>query len=125
MAKRSEFSDYLADLLVPLGPVQVRDMFGGFGVFLDGLMFGLLADDTLYLKVDDANRAEFEAAGCEPFVYTMKGKAIEMSYRRAPEDAVESWETIQSWAESGLGAARRALPKKNKKRSKPKRSSGS
>ena len=125
MAKRSEFSDYVADLLAPLGPVQVRGMFGGFGIFLDGLMFGLLADDTLYLKVDDANRAEFEAAGCEPFVYTMKGKAIEMSYRRAPEDAVENWETIQTWAESGLGAARRALPKKNKKRSKPKRSSGS
>ena len=104
MAKRSEFSDYVADLLAPLGPVQVRGMFGGFGVFLDGLMFGLLADDTLYLKVDDANRAEFEAAGCEAFVYTMKGKAIEMSYCRAPEDAVESWETIQTWAESGLGA---------------------
>ena len=99
-------------------------MFGGFGVFLDGLMFGLIADETLYLKVDDANRAEFEAAECEPFVYTMKGKAMEMSYRRAPEDAIENWEAIQFWAESGLGAARRAPPK-NKKRSKPRPPSGS
>ena len=116
MAKRSEFGDYLADLLAPLGPVEVRSMFGGFGVFLDGLMFGLIADDTLYLKVDNDNRSQFESAGCEAFVYEMKGKPMEMSYHRAPEEALESWEAIQPWAESGLAAARRAPAKKRKKR---------
>ncbi len=113
MAKRSEFADYVADLLAPLGQIQVRSMFGGYGVFESGSMFGLIADDTLYLKVDDHNLAEFEAAGCGPFTYQGKrGKPMQMSYNLAPPDAMESWESLAPWAESGLAAARRAAAKK-------------
>ena len=116
MAKRSEFADHVADLLAPLGQINVRSMFGGYGVFESGQMFGLIADDTLYLKVDDENLAEFETAGCTPFIYTGKsGKPMQMSYNMAPTDAMESWETLAAWAESALGAARRAAAKKGKK----------
>ena len=63
--KVSEFVTHVVDMLEPLGPVSARRMFGGYGIFLDGMMFALVADDTLYLKVDDESRSEFAAAGLE------------------------------------------------------------
>ena len=61
MADRSEFVDYLLDLLKPLGGVSARRIFGGYGIFRDGLMFGLVADDQLFIKVDDVCRQDFES----------------------------------------------------------------
>lgn len=107
MAARSEFAGLVEDALQPVGPVRIRAMFGGFGVFLDDVMFGLIADDVLYLKVDDVNRPDFEAAGLEPFVYRAGGRDTTMSYRRAPDD-LESWPRIERWAVGALDAARRA-----------------
>ena len=67
MAKPPDpFHEFVMELFGPMGPVSVRRMFGGAGVFKDGLMFGLLADDVIYLKTDAALRAELEAEGCEP-----------------------------------------------------------
>ncbi len=63
MAAKPEFRDHVLDLLAPLGPVTARRMFGGFGITLDGVMFALIADDVLYLKVDDRTRPDYEAAG--------------------------------------------------------------
>src|ERR687898_1887503 len=63
----SEFLSYVVESLQPLGPVSARRMFGGFGIYLHGTMFALIAYDTLYLKVDDGNRSAYEAAGLEPF----------------------------------------------------------
>ena len=64
-------------------------MFGGAGVFRDGIMFGLIADETLYFKIDDTIKGDFEAEGSEPFVYTKAGKATAMSYWRVPERLYE------------------------------------
>ena len=94
-------------------------MFGGNGIFRDGLMFGLVADSTLYLKVDDVNKPEFEERGLGPFTYEGKGKPMSMSYHRAPEEALDNAEDMRVWAEGAYAAAVRA--QKAKKPRKPKR----
>ena len=109
MARHSEFCDYLVDLLVPLGDVRVRSMFGGYGVYLGQLMFGLVDDDTLYLMVDNGNRTRFEAAGLPPFAYTGKrGQPVIMSYHQAPPESLEDAAVLCDWAREALEAARRA-----------------
>ena len=80
-------------------------MFGGAGVFLDGLMFGLIADDTLYLKVDDRNRADFEALSLPPFTYSKNGKDFAMSYCLAPADILEDPHDLVAWARKAFEAA--------------------
>jgi DNA transformation protein len=107
-AKPNEFVNHLLDLLEPLGPISARRMFGGYGIYLDRTMFALVADDMLYLKVDDASRAEFVASGLEPFRYARQGKSYEMSYHQAPEDALEDGELLRDWARKALDAAMRA-----------------
>ena len=106
--KQSEFVRYLLELLAPLGGVSARAMFGGFGIYHDGVMFGLVADDTLYLKVDKENRQEFVAEGVEAFVYEGKGKPISMSYFRCPEAALDGPAAMLPWARSSIAAALRA-----------------
>ncbi len=105
--KANEFVTHVLDLLEALGPVSARRMFGGYGIYLDQLMFALVASDTLYLKVDDESRGEFEAAGLEPFRYTKKGKTYQMSYHAAPEDALEDAELLRDWARKAVDAAMR------------------
>jgi DNA transformation protein len=106
--KANEFVTYLIDLLEPLGPVSARRMFGGYGIYLDRMMFALVANDTLYLKVDGDSRDEFETAGLEPFRYTKQGKSYQMSYYAAPEDALEDAELLRDWARKAVDAAMRA-----------------
>ncbi|MDJ0948280.1 MAG: TfoX/Sxy family protein [Alphaproteobacteria bacterium] len=112
------FLEHLTDMLAPLGPVSARRMFGGAGIFRDGLMFALVADDTLYFKVDDRNRAAFEAAGMPPFRYEKRGKTFEMSYYEAPADALDDGEELLRWAEGAWDAAVRAGAAKGKKTSR-------
>ena len=84
MASRPEFRDHVLDLLTPLGPVTAPRMFGGFGIYLDGVMFALIADDVLYLKVDDRTRPDYEAAGAAPFRPRQKGKPFTMPDTKGP-----------------------------------------
>ncbi len=119
MAVSAEYRDYLEELFQPLPGVQFRRMFGGLGVFLDGVMFGLVAHERLYFKVDDATKARFAAAGAEPFVYAGKGKPIEMSYWTAPDETLDDPDAFLAWARLGVEASRRAAAKKPAKR-KPK-----
>jgi DNA transformation protein len=104
----SEFVSYVVESLQPLGPVSARRMFGGHGIYLDGVMFALIASDQLYLKVDDANRAAYEAAGLEPFTYTGKGAPIRMSYHEAPGEGFDDPEVLCAWAREAYAAALRA-----------------
>ena len=87
MASR-EFADYLVELLAPLGPVTAKRMFGGFGLYLDGLMFAIIVDDSLYLKADAENRATFAARDMAPFVYERQGKPVAMAYLPTAHAAV-------------------------------------
>ena len=114
-------ADMRLELLEPLGPVSARRMFGGYGVYLDRTMFALVADDALYLKVDDDSRGEFEAAGLEPFRYWKKGKSYQMSYHAAPEDALEDAELLRDWARKAVDAAMRAARAKRAKKKTVKR----
>lgn len=107
-----DFLDYVMELLGPFGTVGARRMFGGHGVFLDGLMFAIVSADTLYLKADEMSRAEFELAGCEVFGYARKGKRAALSFYRAPADAMESPELMLPWARTAYAAALRANAKK-------------
>ena len=107
-----EFVDYVMELFGPFGTVGARRMFGGHGVYLDGLMFAIVSEDTLYLKADEMNRIEFEQAGCEIFGYARKGKRASLNFFRAPEDAMESPELMLPWARTAYAAALRANAKK-------------
>jgi DNA transformation protein len=108
MASDSGFVDNVLDLLSRWGGVSARRMFGGYGIYRQGVMFALVADDVLYLKVDDQNRAEFKAAGMGPFTYEGKNKPIEMSYYEAPPELFDDGEDMVAWARRAFAAALRA-----------------
>lgn len=104
-----------------LGRVSARSMFGGWGLYREGRMFGLIADDTLYLKVDDKNRPMFDAEGLGPFVYEGKNKPVSMSYYEVPPEALDDPSAMRPWAVSAYDAALRAgAPKPAKKPAKSK-----
>ena len=105
---QAEFTHHCIDLLSPLGPVRTKRMFGGVGFYVDEVFIALIAFERLYLKVDAQTRPQFEAAGCQPFVYDAAGKAVSLGYFSAPEDAMESAPLMQNWARLALEAALRA-----------------
>jgi DNA transformation protein len=103
-----EFVDYVIDQLAAWGEVTVRKMFGGAGLYRDGTMFGLIADDVAYLKVDDSNREDFVKAGASPFnPYPDKVKTTIMSYYEIPADVIENPTVLTEWAERSLAIARK------------------
>lgn len=113
MASDREFADEVTGRLLPFGPVAARRMFGGFGVYLDGVMFGLIGWNQLYFKVDDGNREAYERAGMAPFTYQGKTKPVSLSYWGVPDDVFDDPGRLAEWAESALAAARRAKEGKN------------
>ncbi len=113
MAASSAFAEHCLDLLSPLGPVALRRMFGGWGFWLRGDFFALIASDRLYLKTDELTREDFLAAGSEPFVYQgRRGDEVSMSYYSAPDGALEDPEGMRPWATLAAEAAARARRKK-------------
>jgi DNA transformation protein and related proteins len=114
-------NDFIHDLFAPFGPVTVRRMFSGAGIFADGLMFGLVVRDVIYLKVDDLNRADFEREDSVPFTYTRGKKSGRPSqhalpYWRLPERLYDDPDELALWARRAFAAAER------KKMAPPKRS---
>lgn len=121
MAVSSQFRDFVEEQLGRHGwDVSIRAMFGGAGVYCDGLMVGLIAFETLYLRVDDETRSTFEDAGGEAFVY--QGKSANnpsvMPYWTFPEGAYDAPEVMAEWLALACGAAARAAAKKGQKRAK-------
>jgi len=115
MAER-ESAEHALELLAPLGPVRARAMFGGYGIYHEDVMFGLVASDQLYLKVDDETKERFREAGGEPFSYDGKDKPIEMSYWTAPDETLDDPTALLPWAELALDAARRAKASRRPKK---------
>jgi DNA transformation protein len=112
MAVSDEFLDYVVDQLEVWGEVSARKMFGGAGLYCDGFMFGLIADDVAYLKVDDSNRVDFVKAGSSAFnPYPEKDKSVVMSYYEIPADVLEDAELLGEWAERALAVARKKKKK--------------
>lgn len=114
--REREYVAHIVDLLQFFGSVESKSMFGGFDVFLEGLMFGLVADNELYLKVDAKNRQDYEDLGLQAFSFGRNGKEFKMSYYQAPQEAMEDAELLSAWASNAYGAAMRAAAKKGRKR---------
>jgi DNA transformation protein len=114
MARSSEFVEFVLETLQPIGGVSARRMFGGWGIYKDGVMFALIAYDQLYFKVDDGNRAAYEDAGLPYFTYADKGKPIRMPYREAPSDGFDDPDTLCAWARDAYAAALRTKKPKRK-----------
>ncbi|NNE37840.1 MAG: TfoX/Sxy family protein [Gammaproteobacteria bacterium] len=107
----SDFTDFLAEVFADLGPIRARRMFGGYGIYIDGLMFALVADDTLYLKTDKASSIRFEEKGLTPFEYMKNGKPVKMSYYLAPEEIYEDPDIALEWGKLAIDAALRSNKK--------------
>ena len=121
MSPLSSFAEHAVDLLAGVGQVKARSMFGGYGLSLDGISIGLIADDRLYLRIDDATRAEFESAGSSPFIYQSKNGPMTMkNYWALPEDSVDDPERAAKWGKLAAEAARRAEAAKTSKAPKKK-----
>jgi DNA transformation protein len=101
------FLAHLHDLFADFGPVSLRAMFGGHGLYHEGTIIGVVIDEALYLKADEHSRADFAATGGEPFVYHAKGRTVAMSYWSLPEEAMESPQAMRPWAERAYAAALR------------------
>jgi len=119
MAISPEYKEFLLDQFEPFGPVTIRRMFGGAGIFRDGLMFALVADDTLYFKVGDENQIDFEDRGMEPFTYLRKSKPASLRYYEVPADVLEDPQELLPWAQKAfavaLSAAREKPPGKSRR----------
>jgi DNA transformation protein len=112
----ASFPEFLADLFEPLGGVSLKRMFGGLGIFREGLMFALVADDVLYFKTDDATRPGFDAEGCGPFIYQTKDGPRSTSYWRAPERLFDEPDDFREWAMTAFAVAERFNSDKPKKK---------
>lgn len=113
MVASDSFAEFLREQLAPLGRVTMRRMFGKAGVFCDGVMFGMVTDNTLYFRVDDLNRAAFkEAEAFPPLNYEKKGSIIDLSFWRVPERLFDEPDELVAWARLALAAARRIARKR-------------
>lgn len=135
MSASEGFKEFIKDQLDAFGPVSIRNMFGGAGVYAGDVMFGLIAADTLYLKADEATKAAFEDEGMRPFTYTAKGgKPVAMSYWEVPPRLLEEPGELADWAreahriacaakrpqaKSGTAKSRTAKPRTARTRKRP------
>ncbi|HEY3917985.1 MAG TPA: TfoX/Sxy family protein [Stellaceae bacterium] len=113
-----EFIRYLRDQFRRWGPVEIRRMFGGHGIFRGGTMFALIHDETLYLRSDEATHAAFAAAGMAPFRYRRNGKLVALGYHQTPPEAVEDSEVLGEWADRAFAAALRHAAKPAQRRAR-------
>jgi DNA transformation protein len=121
MKTSSAFADHCLDLFSSLGPVVARVMFGVHGFFIGRALFAIgdAEEWRLWLKVDEATRARFEAAGGEAFTYASKGRTVTLGFFTPPEDAMEDGERMLPWAGLALEAAERAVAKRSRETRAP------
>ena len=113
----SGFHDFVLELFEGLGPVRIRRMFGAAGIYAGDVMFGLIDDETIYLKTDDALKAELAAEGSVGWVYSRApGKGEETSYWRLPETALDDPDEAAAWARKSLAVAEAKAAQKKPKR---------
>jgi DNA transformation protein and related proteins len=116
------FHDFVRELFAGIGPVQIRRMFGGAGVYAQDRMFALLADDVIYLKADEAMRTALAREGCGPFVWTpakgpRAGEQVEMGYWRLPDAALDDPDLAAAWGAKALAVAlAKPAPRRTRKR---------
>lgn len=114
--RKGDFAGFAIELLAPLGRVTARRMFGGHGVYCDGLFIAIVHGDTLWLKSDAAARGDFLRAGSIAFTYERAGRETSLGFYSAPEGALESPVAMQPWGRLALAAALRARAARRPKR---------
>jgi DNA transformation protein len=113
MVASDSFAEFLREQLAPRGGLTIRRMFGKTGVFCDGVMFGMVTENTLYFRVDDHNRETFkEARSFPPLNYEKKGCTIDLSFWRVPERLFDEPDELVAWARAALAAAHRVAAKR-------------
>lgn len=117
----SDPREQLEELFGRLGPIRVKAMFGGYGVYCDELFFAVVIDGDIGLKVDKENEAAFADAGCTPLVYRRTKEPMPMSFWSVPADALDSEEAMRPWARLALDAAVRKAATKTKPKPKAKK----
>jgi DNA transformation protein len=105
MPVSDEYLVFVQDQLRGLGEITVKRMFGGAGLYLDGVFFAIVADDVLYFKAGDSNRPDYEAEGMGPF--RPFGGETAMSYYEVPADVLEDPEELVKWVGKAVEAAER------------------
>ena len=112
MVASDEFAEFLREQMAPVGHVTTRRRCGKTGVFCDGVMLGMVSENTLYLRVDEGNRAAFkEAEAFPPLNYRKQGELIDLSFWRVPERLFDEPDEFVEWARIALAAARRVAAK--------------
>jgi len=115
MPVSSEYLEYILDQLSCIGGVDHKRMFGGIGLYFDGLFFGLLDDDEVYFKVDDSTRVVYESEGARGFDPYKDGRAS-LSYYSVPVRVLEDADTLRQWAIESVRVARnKSKPEKTRK----------
>jgi DNA transformation protein len=115
MAVSAAYRDFVLEQLGRVTPVTSRRMFGGVGIYADGLFFALIGGDALYLKVDDSNRGDFVAAGMPPF-RPFGDEKTSMNYYELPADLLEDPDRLRPWVDGAIAVARAARKGGRKKR---------
>jgi DNA transformation protein len=115
MAISSDFLAYVLDQLTAVGSVSSRRMFGGAGLYCDEFFFGLIADDVLYLRVNDSNRGDYTARGMAPFRPYADRPHLSMSYFEVPADVLENSVELARWAQRSVAVAMSAPPSPKKR----------
>lgn len=117
LKKDQSFHDYvIGDLLGEIEGITSRSMFGGWGIYKDGLFFAIITNGELYFKVDDSNRADFEQLGSHPFVYKQGKQKSTMSYWLLPVEVQEDRDKLGEFVGKAVAASHRAKTAKGKKR---------
>ncbi len=105
MSVSNDYRDFVLEQLAAAGRVSPRAMFGGVGLYLDGIFFALIDDDTLYFKADEASRKRFEAAGSKPFCPDPLRPEQVMGYWQVPAEVLEDPDELVAWAREAAGVA--------------------
>ncbi len=120
MPVSEHYIEFIHDLLADFEPLRIRRMFGGAGIYSGELFFAILAEDTLYLKVDDGNRRGYEALGIQPFSYVRRdGRMATMSYYPVPSEILDNPDALAHWARQAMDAAQRGAARQATRRRKP------
>ncbi|GAB4163581.1 MAG: hypothetical protein Tsb006_2730 [Rickettsiaceae bacterium] len=106
-----DYLNYVLDTLSVCGAVTARAMFGGYGIYKDGVIFAIIAEDELYFKVDGSNINQYKELGSEPFVFQSKGKSTTMSYWKLPLEIMEEESLLVDWVNQSCLASIRGKKK--------------
>lgn len=111
----SNYIDYILELLSPNGEITARSMFGGHGIYKNGIIFALIISDELYFKVDESNEPQYRKLDSEPFTYEAKGKKTTMPYWKVPIEILEDENRIGAWLNQSYDISLQTKMKPRKK----------